>query len=72
VAWIYGNEDNGEIYGGDTWDKAFNAVARNGYDDVNRALGKNVTVSFERYNCPRYTGKDENGNTTLDYGFYLK
>jgi hypothetical protein len=27
---------------------------------------------FERYNCPRFTEKDANGNVTLDYGNYLK
>jgi len=26
---------------------------------------------FERYNCPRFTDKDEQGNIILDYGVYL-
>lgn len=34
-------------------------------DDENRAY------IFERYNCPRFIDKDEQGNVILDYGIYL-
>jgi len=71
VAWVHGNEDNGEIYGRDTWDKAFADVTKLLYKEDNAPSCETVAVSFERYNCPRYTGKDEQGNVTLDYGFYL-
>jgi hypothetical protein len=39
------------------------------------ALGLKVcesdAVAFERYQCPRYTTPDENGNVILDYGIKL-
>ncbi|MBE6551537.1 MAG: hypothetical protein E7665_05310 [Ruminococcaceae bacterium] len=27
---------------------------------------------FERYQCPRFTSPDENGNVILDYGISIK
>jgi hypothetical protein len=28
--------------------------------------------AFERYNCPRFTEPDENGDVILDYGILLE
>ena len=67
VCWIKGKEDEG-IY--DMHDACMSKFQENGmgnfkHDDNNRAC------FFERYNCPRFTAPDENGEVILDYGIYL-
>lgn len=67
VCWIKGKEDEG-IYA--MHDACIAKVQENGMgnfreDDNNRAC------FFERYNCPRFTTPDENGDVILDYGIYL-
>ena len=32
---------------------------------------ENRACFFERYNCPRFTEQDAEGNIILDYGIYL-
>jgi predicted transcriptional regulator YdeE len=69
VCWIKGSQDDGSIYG--MHDKCEEALKNNGmgnfmYDE------KKYLYHFERYNCPRFTEKDSDGNVILDYGIYLK
>ena len=75
VGWVCGNEDNGEIFGAPPHE----AVCKKLEDEKIGAFrndiageGSDTYCFFERYNCPRFTEKDENGNVTLDYGNYLK
>lgn len=68
ICWIKGNESDGSIY--NMHDECVAKFQENGMgnfkgDDINRAF------IFERYNCPRFTEKDEQGNVVLDYGIYL-
>ena len=68
VCWIKGKESDGSIF--DMHDKCIAKFQENGMgnfkgDDENRAS------FFERYNCPRFTEKDELGDVILDYGIYL-
>ena len=73
IAWIYGSEQNGEIYGEKPHKACYEKLREDGRGDLNtNAGGKNTLVFFERYNCPRYTTPDEKGNVILDYGFYLR
>lgn len=67
VCWIKGKEDEG-LY--NMHNDCISKFMENGMgnfkgDDNNRAC------FFERYNCPRFTEPDENGNVILDYGIYL-
>jgi len=68
VAWIKGSDDDGSIYG--MHDKCLKAFAENGMTEY-RTDGTGRAFFFERYNCPRFTEKDEQGNVILDYGIYL-
>lgn len=64
TCYIYGREDNGEIYS--MHDACMNKVAEQGFE-----LQKDPWF-FERYNCPRFTTPDEHGNVILDYCAYIK
>lgn len=69
VCWIQGSQDDGKIYG--MHEQCAEEMQKNNmgeffYDE------KNYLYHFERYNCPRFTEKDGNGNVILDYGIYLK
>lgn len=61
VFWIYGNSDNGEIYGMDVHNKCVELLQQHGWK------GKKDSWCIERYNCPRFTSPDEKGNVVLDY-----
>ena len=68
VCWIKGAEHDSGIY--HMHDQCVAALTENGMgdfkkDDTGRAF------FFERYNCPRFTTPDEDGNIILDYGIYL-
>jgi len=72
VCWIKGNDDDGSIYA--MHEKCFEALKEKGI--VNRASDCATCTtkgcfSFERYNCPRFTEKDAQGNVILDYGIRL-
>lgn len=66
TCWIYGREDNGELYGEEPHDMCMTKIADAGWE-----LAQNPWY-FERYNCPRFTSPDEKGNVILDYCVYLK
>lgn len=66
VGYIYGTETNGEIYG--------EQAVRLFYEELKKSGRKPIIGGweFERYNCPRFTEPDENGNVILDYCTYLQ
>ncbi len=66
TCWIYGSEDNGEIFGQEIYSMCVSEIIDRGWK-----LSKNPWV-FERYNCPRYTTRDEKGKVILDYCIYLQ
>ena len=74
VGWVCGNEDNGEIFGEEPHGAVCVKLAETGFgkfrNDI-KGQGSEVYCFFERYNCPRFTEKDANGNVTLDYGNYV-
>jgi len=68
VCWIKGSQDDGSIYG--MHDQCLATLKEKGMgglktDETDRAF------FFERYNCPRFTEADKQGNVILDYGIYL-
>lgn len=67
VCWIKGKENEG-IY--EMHDACISKCKENGMDKL-RDDEKNRVCFFERYNCPRFTAPDEDGNVILDYGIYL-
>ncbi len=66
TCWIYGNEDNGEIYGQEAHDMCMAKIKEEGWQ-----VSKD-SCFFERYNCPRFTTPDDKGKVILDYCTYLK
>jgi hypothetical protein len=68
VCWIKGNHDDGSIYS--MHEKCIESLKENGMSNFRKAEDGRAYF-FERYNCPRFTEKDENGNVILDYGIYL-
>ena len=66
TCWIYGREDNGEIYGQEPHEICLSRIKEAGWQVAENAW------FFERYNCPRFTTHDENGKVILDYCIYLK
>lgn len=73
VCWIYGREDNGELYGQEPHNMCMAKLQANGMDNYREELkdGEKWWWYFERYNCPRFTTPDENGKVILDYGMYI-
>ena len=73
ISWIYGNSENGEIYGSEPHSAAYQKLCDNGWGELGEnAGGEKLIVFFENYTCPRFTAPDDKGNVILDYGFYLK
>ncbi len=68
VCWIKGKEDDG-LYA--MHDACIDKYKENGMDSF-KVDNKNYLCFFERYNCPRFTSPDENGDIILDYGMYIK
>ncbi|MDP4089155.1 MAG: GyrI-like domain-containing protein [Bacillota bacterium] len=66
TCWIYGREDNGEIYGQKPHEMCMAKIAEAGWELAE------APWFFERYNCPRFTSPDENEKVILDYCVYLK
>jgi predicted transcriptional regulator YdeE len=66
TCWIYGREDNGELYGEKPHNMCMSKIKEAGWQLADEPW------FFERYNCPRFTRPDENGNVILDYCIYLK
>lgn len=67
VCWIKGKENEG-IYG--MHEACISKFHDNGMGNF-KVDDKNRTCFFERYNCPRFTEADEDGDVILDYGVYL-
>lgn len=75
IGWVCGNPENGEIYGGPPHEAVCGKLTEAGIGEFrNDIAGKDSDTYcfFERYNCPRFTQKDETGNVTLDYGNYIR
>lgn len=67
VAWIKGKENDG-LYG--MHDACISKFQEHSMGNF-MSDEKNRECFFERYNCPRFTDPDEEGNVVLDYGIYL-
>ncbi|HHT73569.1 MAG TPA: GyrI-like domain-containing protein [Firmicutes bacterium] len=65
VCWVKGREDTGELYGHEVHTECTKQIREQGW--VINEQG----WFFERYNCPRFTDPDGEGNVVLDYCFYL-
>lgn len=65
VCWLYGNDKSGDLYSPEASERAMGAMAEQGwrFDEVGWFL--------ERYNGPRFTRPDEDGNVILDICAYL-
>ena len=63
---IYGSEQAGEIYGEVPHRMCIEILKDNKTDVFSDGL------RFERYNCPRYTSPDRQGNVILDYLIAIK
>ena len=61
VCFLYDKEGSNDFYTMDTHDSCLEALKKNGMKR------KEDDWCFERYNCPRFTSPDENGNVVLDY-----
>jgi len=68
VCFIKGNETDGSIY--DMHDACIKKLQENDMSNL-KSDEQNRAYFFERYNCPRFTEKDENDDIILDYGIYL-
>ena len=74
VCWVKGREDNGEIFGENVHNMCLNKLRDNGFVRIREDFKGSDKIwhwFFERYNCPRYTEKDEDGEVILDYGIYI-
>lgn len=67
VGWVCGNEQTGDIYGKEQ--EVWNALAQRCHQVALDDQG--AVWCLERYQCPRFTTPDENGQVTLDIAFYL-
>jgi len=63
VCWIKGREDDGSLFC--MHDACVAELAENGMGNFRIEAG--MACFFERYNCPRFTQQDEQGNVILDY-----
>lgn len=66
VCYLYGNEHNGELYSMDTHNMCLEELKAQGLKR------KKDDWCFERYNCPRFTTPDEQGNVILDYAISIE
>jgi hypothetical protein len=74
VGWVCGNEENGEIFGAPPHEAVCKKLEEEKMGEFRNDItgaGNDTYCFFERYNCPRFTSKDEDGNVTLDYGNYM-
>jgi len=73
IAWVYGDDRTGKIYGEGPHTAAYDELVGKGWDKLRpNAGGENTVVFFERYNGQRFTTRDDKGNVILDYGFYIE
>ncbi|WP_339293277.1 AraC family transcriptional regulator [Paenibacillus sp. FSL W8-0187] len=66
ICWLYGNRDNGELFGMEPHNACMAKIAEQGW-----ILDDNPWF-FERYHDIRFMTPDEQGNVILDYGVYVK
>ena len=66
VCYLQGKEGSGEFYTMDTHNMCLEELKTQGLKR------KEDDWCFERYNCPRFTTPDENGNVILDYGIAIE
>ena len=66
VVYLYGNEHNGELYGLERHNMCLEELKKQGF------RRKEDDWCFERYNCPRFTTPDQQGNVILDYGISIE
>lgn len=66
VFYQQGNEHNGELFGLEPHNMCLEELPRRGWKR------REDFWCFERYNCPRFTTPDENGNVILDYGISIE
>lgn len=65
VSYLRGKQGSGELYGMEAYRLTMKAWAEKGWKP------KKTAWFLERYNCPRFTTPDENGDVILDYCAYL-
>lgn len=65
VCWLCGSDKNGELYGQQASDLCMAALTEKGW------RFSETNWFFERYNCPRFTQPDQDGNVILDICAYL-
>ncbi len=66
TCWIYGRDDNGELYGKDPHEACVAKWLEKGWEI------RDNPWFFERYVTPRFTTPDDQGNVILDYCMYIK
>ncbi len=66
TCYIYGNPDNGELYGMEVHNQCLEKIKLNNF-----TIDENGWC-IERYNCPRFTTPDDLGNVILDYMLAVK
>ncbi|MCI8440938.1 MAG: hypothetical protein HFG27_00185 [Provencibacterium sp.] len=66
ICYIYGSEQNGDIYGEQPHCLCPDSLREHGW------RYRQGGWVFERYNFPRFTTPDESGNVILDYGFAME
>jgi hypothetical protein len=72
ICWIYGRGDNGEIFGENAHNLCIKKLKENEMKEIRKDFKETKWHwFFERYNCPRFTEKDDKGNVILDYGVYI-
>lgn len=74
VGWVCGKEESGEIWGSSPHEAVCGKLLEDGICKLRNDMageGSDTICFFERYNSPRSTEKDVNGNITLDYGNYI-
>lgn len=65
VCYLCDKEGSGDFFTMDTHNMCLEALKANGFQR------KEDDWCFERYNCPRFTTPDEEGNVILDYGIAI-
>ena len=66
VCYLYGKQDSADFYTMVTHQLCLEALRTQGYKR------RENSWCFERYQCPRFTTPDENGNVILDYAISVE
>lgn len=66
VFYLYGRENSSEFYTMETHAMCLEEL------NAHNLIRKEDDWCFERYNCPRFTTPDANGNVILDYAVSIK